>query len=162
MATDPRVDFVIAQAASTKEIAAARELFLEYARAMGFSLCFQGFDKELAGLPGEYAPPQGRLLLGWSAGEPVGCVAMHALPGECCEMKRLFVRPAFRGTGLGRRLAERVIAEARAIGYTHMRLETIATTMAAAVALYKRLGFAEIAPYREKPISTALYMELKL
>jgi ribosomal protein S18 acetylase RimI-like enzyme len=162
VATDPRIDFVIAQAASPKDIEAARELFLEYARSMGFSLCFQGFDKELAALPGDYALPQGRLLLAWSAGELAGCVALHALPGNFCEMKRLYVRPAFRGMGLGRSLAGRAIAEARVIGYTRMRLDTVATLMKAAVALYRQLGFVEIAPYRANSVEGALCMELKL
>jgi ribosomal protein S18 acetylase RimI-like enzyme len=144
------------------DIEAARELFLEYAQSLGFSLCFQGFDQELAGLPGDYAPPAGRLLVARRADQLAGCVALHALEQGRSEMKRLYLRPAFRGQGLGRQLAERVIAEARAIGYTHMRLDTVAPTMADAVALYRRLGFLEIVPYRKNPIAGALYMELTL
>ena len=170
--------FEIKQAATSQEIAQVRELFLEYAQSLGFSLCFQSFDKELAELPGDYAPPDGRLLFATCEGQLAGCVALHGLnpspatrmAGEdagatlsrICEMKRLYLRPALRGKGIGRALAERVIHEARQIGYTHMRLDTIATTMADAVALYRALGFREIAPYRENPIASALYMELKL
>ncbi len=161
----------IHQAGSAKEIDQARELFLEYAKSLGFSLCFQGFDKELAGLPGDYSPPAGRLLLATYSGQLAGCVALHELTtpatdaspsSRTCEMKRLYLRSQFRGKRIGRALAERVIDEAREIGYTHMRLDTIATTMTDAVALYRMLGFKEIAPYRENPIASALYMELKL
>jgi ribosomal protein S18 acetylase RimI-like enzyme len=168
----------IFQVETNTHIAQARELFLEYAQSLGFSLCFQSFDKELAGLPGDYAPPDGRLLLAAYEGQLAGCVALHTLGStlaaevagrdagatlpRVCEMKRLYLRPKFRGKGIGRALAERVIDEAREIGYTQMRLDTIATTMADAVALYRTLGFREIAPYRENPIAGALYMELKL
>jgi ribosomal protein S18 acetylase RimI-like enzyme len=152
----------IAQASSGEQIAIARELFLEYAASLGFSLCFQGFDREVANLPGDYAPPPGRLLLAESDGQPAGCVALHALAGDICEMKRLYLRPAFRGKGIGRALAEAVIREARAIGYAHMRLDTIEPVMREAVALYRALGFREIAPYRPNPIAGALYMELEL
>lgn len=155
-------EFTIQQASSPVEIEAARELFLEYARSLNFSLCFQNFDKELAELPGEYAPPSGRLLLAGSGQEFAGCVALHALAGGACEMKRLYVRRAFRGKRLGRVLAERIITEAREIGYTRMRLDTVAASMADAVALYRKLGFVEIAPYRENPMASTLYMELAL
>ena len=155
-------EFTIQQAASPEEIAAARELFLEYARSLNFSLCFQNFEKELAELPGDYAPPSGRLLLARSGQESAGCVAVHAIGEGTCEMKRLYVRPAFRGKRLGRVLAERSIAEARGIGYTRMRLDTVAASMADAVALYRKLGFVEIAPYRENPMASTLYMELAL
>jgi putative acetyltransferase len=149
-------------AESAAGIAKARELFLEYAQSLGFSLCFQGFDEELAGLPGKYARPDGRLLLVEIDGQVAGCVALRPLDSATCEMKRLFVRPAFRGKRLGRVLAERIIVEARAIGYTHMRLDTVASTMADAVALYRRLGFVEICPYCPNPMPDALYMELDL
>jgi GNAT superfamily N-acetyltransferase len=155
-------EFTIQQASSPAEIQAARELFLEYARSLDFSLCFQNFDKELAGLPGEYAPPSGRLLLAGSGQDFAGCVALHALADGACEMKRLYVRRAFRGKRLGRVLAERIITEAREIGYTRMRLDTVAASMADAVALYRKLGFVEIAPYRENPMASTLYMELAL
>ena len=165
----------ILQVETEAQIEQARELFLEYAQSLGFSLCFQSFDKELAELPGDYAPPHGRLLLAAYENNLAGCVALHPVSGatpdadatgvrpvRICEMKRLYLRKQFRGKSLGRALAERVIAEAREIGYSHMRLDTIATTMADAVALYRTLGFYEIQPYRENPIAGALYMELKL
>jgi putative acetyltransferase len=139
-----------------------RELFLEYANSLGFSLCFQSFDQELAGLPGDYAPPDGRLLLASFAGEIAGCVALHKLEPGICEMKRLYLRPKFRGRGLGRVLVERVLAEARSIGYRRMRLDTVEPVMKDAVAMYRRFGFREIAPYRENPIAGAMYMELEL
>jgi GNAT superfamily N-acetyltransferase len=162
VSTETPTEFAIAQASSPAEIDAARELFLEYARSLNFSLCFQNFDKELAELPGDYVPPSGRLLLARSAQEFAGCVALHALGDDTCEMKRLFVRSAFRGKRLGRVLAERIIAEARAIGYTRMRLDTVAASMADAVVLYRKLGFVEIAPYRQNPMASTLYMELAL
>jgi putative acetyltransferase len=137
-------------------------LFLEYARSLGFSLCFQNFDKELAELPGEYAPPDGRLLLAEYGGELAGCVALHRLEPETCEMKRLYLRPKFRGKGLGRVLAERIIGEAREIGYKRMRLDTVEPVMKDAVAMYRRFGFREISPYRANPMPGTLYMELDL
>jgi putative acetyltransferase len=152
----------LAQAESTTQIAQARELFLEYAQSLGFSLCFQNFDKELAELPGHYAPPEGRLLLAECRGQLAACVALHKLEPGTCEMKRLYLRPQFRGDGLGRALAERIIAEARQIGYPRMRLDTVEPVMKDAVALYRRLGFKEIAPYCPNPIAGALYMELEL
>jgi putative acetyltransferase len=150
------------QAESPNQIAATRELFLEYAQSLGFSLCFQNFDQELANLPGDYAPPEGCLVLAMQDGQPAGCVALHKLDDEYCEMKRLYVRPQFRGHGLGLALAERVIADAREIGYKYLRLDTVEPVMRAAVAMYRELGFREIAPYRPNPIEGALYMELQL
>ena len=150
------------QGRSPTQIAQARELFLEYAQSLGFSLCFQNFDKELAGLPGDYAPPEGRLLLAEYNGQLAGCVALHKLEAGICEMKRLYLRPHFRGQGLGRALAERIIAEARRIGYERMRLDTVEPVMKDAVAMYRKLGFKEIGPYRPNPIAGAVYMELKL
>jgi putative acetyltransferase len=152
----------ISQAESSEHIAQARDLFLEYAQSLGFSLCFQNFDKEVADLPGKYAPPDGRLLLAEFDSEFAGCVACRKLDDRICEMKRLFVRPQFRGKGLGRALADRLISEARQIGYTHMRLDTVEPVMKDAVAMYRRFGFHEIAPYCENPIAGALYMELQL
>src|SRR5712692_5615664 len=158
------LQFIGAQ--SVTQIAQARELFLEYAQSLGFSLCFQNFDKELAGLPGDYVPPDGRLLLvecnGEHGGQLAGCGALHRLDDAACEMKRLYVRPKFRGLGLGRALAERIIAEAGSSGFQRIRLDTVTGTMDDAIALYRRLGFREIAPYRENPIPGALYMELEL
>ena len=155
-------DFVFRQAESSAEIAQARELFLEYAQSLGFSLCFQHFDKELAGLPGDYSPPDGRLLLAEYDGQVAGCVALHKLEDGICEMKRLYLRPGFRGKGLGRALANRIISEARRIGYQRMRLDTVEPVMKDAVAMYRRIGFREIAPYCNNPIAGALYMELEL
>lgn len=155
-------DFEVLPAESPQQIALVRELFLEYANSLNFSLCFQSFEKELAELPGEYAPPDGRLLLAAHGAQLAGCVALHKIENEICEMKRLYVRPQFRGKGLGRVLAERVVADAREIGYKRLRLDTVEPVMRDAVALYRRLGFREITPYRENPIQGALYMELKL
>ena len=152
----------ILQAQSADHITQARELFLEYAQSLGFSLCFQDFDKELASLPGDYAPPEGRLLLAEYEGQLAACVALHKLDPDICEMKRLYLRPQFRGKGLGRILADRIIAEARQIGYRRMRLDTVEPVMKDAVAMYRKLGFKEIAPYCSNPIAGALYMELLL
>ncbi len=153
---------VISQAGSTPQIAQVRELFLEYAQSLNFNLCFQSFDKEMADLPGDYAPPEGRLLLAEYQGQLAGCVALHKVEAEICEMKRLYLRPQFRGKGAGRALAEAVIGEARRIGYRRMRLDTVEPVMKEAVAMYRRFGFKEIAPYRLNPIAGALYMELEL
>jgi ribosomal protein S18 acetylase RimI-like enzyme len=152
----------IAQAESAGKIAQARELFLEYAQSLGFSLCFQNFDQELAGLPGGYAPPEGRLLLAEYEGQLAGCVALHGLESGVCEMKRLYLRPQFRGNGRGRALAERIIAEARQIDYRRMRLDTVEPVMKDAVAMYRGLGFKEIEAYCANPMEGALYMELEL
>ena len=152
----------IINAETDEHIAIARELFLEYAESLGFSLCLQDFDQELAGLPGRYAAPAGRLLLALDGGQAAGCAALQPIDGRICEMKRLYVRPAFRGRGIGRTLAQALIAEAREIGYAFMRLDTIPSKMQEAVVLYERLGFREIPPYRENPFPEALYMELNL
>jgi putative acetyltransferase len=154
--------FAFAQAESPPQLAQARELFLEYAQSLGFSLCFQNFDQELAGLPGGYAPPEGRLLLAEYEGQVVGCVALHKLGPGICEMKRLYLRPTARGKGLGRVLADRIIAEARQIGYQRMRLDTVEPVMKDAVAMYRKIGFKEIAPYCTNPMSGVIYMELQL
>ena len=143
-------------------MAQARELFLEYAQSLGMNLCFQNFEQELADLPGSYAPPDGRLLLAEHAVQLAGCVALHKWEDGICEMKRLYLRPAFRGKGLGRLLAEAIIAEARTIGYQRMRLDTIEPIMKDAVQMYRRLGFREIEAYRANPIVGAMYMELPL
>jgi putative acetyltransferase len=152
----------ITKAERPEQVASVRELFLEYAQSLSFSLCFQSFDKELAGLPGDYAPPDGRLMLAVIHGQAEGCVALHKIDDQVCEMKRLYVRPQFRGKGLGKALAEQVINEAREIGYKKLRLDTVEPVMRTAVAMYRQLGFREIAPYRENPIEGALYMELEL
>jgi len=150
------------QVESREQAAEVRELFLEYAQSLTFDLCFQSFDKELAGLPGDYAPPEGRLLLAIFDGQTAGCVALHKIENDVCEMKRLYVRPRFRGKGLGKALAERIIHEAREIGYKKLRLDTVEPVMRAAVAMYRQLGFQEIEPYLANPIEGALYMELQL
>jgi putative acetyltransferase len=143
-------------------VAQARELFQEYAQSLGVNLCFQNFEQELAGLPGHYAPPDGRLLLAEYDGQLAGCVALHKWDDGICEMKRLYLRPSFRGKGLGGAIAEKIIAEARSIGYQRMRLDTIEPLMKDAVEMYRKLGFREIAPYRPNPIAGAMYMELQL
>ena len=150
------------QVESASQITQARELFIEYAQSLGFSLCFQNFDKELADLPGDYAPPEGRLLLAEWNGQLAACVALHKLDPDICEMKRLYLRPQFRGLGLGRALTEHIITDARQIGYQRMRLDTVEPVMKDAVAMYRKLGFKEIAPYRTNPIAGAMYMELEL
>src|ERR1700719_3883742 len=150
------------QVESPAQIEQARELFLEYAQSLGFSLCFESFDQELASLPGDYAPPDGRLVLATDNSQTAGCVALHKLGPEICEMKRLYVRPQLRGRGLGRELAEKIIAEARQLGYKKLRLDTFEPIMKKAVAMYRQLGFREIPPYRQNPIEGALYMELEL
>ena len=153
---------LLEQAESAQQVSAIRELFLEYANSLNFSLCFQSFEQELAGLPGVYAPPDGRLWLAACGSRAAGCVALHPLERGICEMKRLYVRPQFRGKGLGRVLAERVLDDARKIGYHRLRLDTVEPVMGNAVALYRKLGFTPIAPYRQKPMEGALYMELVL
>jgi GNAT superfamily N-acetyltransferase len=157
---NPALQFV--QVQSESQIEQVRQLFLEYARSLGFSLCFQNFDQELANLPGDYSPPHGKLLLAEFEGELAGCVALHKLENEICEMKRLYLRPQFRGKGLGRALATRIIAEARDLGYSRLRLDTVESAMQDAVAMYLKLGFRKIDPYCENPMPSALYMELVL
>ena len=154
--------FSVAQATSPSQIAEARELFLEYAQSLGFSLCFQSFDQELASLPGDYAPPDGRLLLATYENGLAGCVALHKLEPRICELKRRYLPPQFRGKGFGRALSDQIIAEARQIGYQCIRLDTVEPVMKDAVAMYRKIGFQEIPPYRPNPIAGARYMELKL
>jgi ribosomal protein S18 acetylase RimI-like enzyme len=134
-----------------------RALFLEYAGGLGIDLGFQDFDAELATLPGRYAPPSGRLLLAVSNTHPAGCVALRGLDDTTCEMKRLFVRPTFRGCGAGRRLAETILAEARAAGYREMRLDTL-PSMRSAIALYRSLGFRPVEAYTVNPHPGALFL----
>src|SRR6266567_1486 len=143
------------QASSPDDIKHARELFEEYAAWLQIDLCFQGFDKELASLPGQYAPPDGRLLLAIEDDQVAGCVALRKIGEGTCEMKRLFVRSQFRGKGLGRRLAETIIAEARQIGYERMRLDTLPRSMDQAIKLYRSLGFSEIPAYYHNPVPDA-------
>jgi len=138
-----------------------RELFREYAAAIEIDLCFQSFDEELAGLPGKYAPPAGRLLLALANEQPAGCVAVRPITKRICEMKRLYVRPGFRGQGLGRALASAVINAGREIGYEGMRLDTL-SSMSEAIALYESLGFQRIPAYYDNPSGLAVFFELKL
>jgi putative acetyltransferase len=172
-----------------EQLEQVRRLFRQYADSLGFDLGFQGFEQELAGLPGDYAPPRGRLLLAYAPGEreaaglpaapaatggsgplggaqpagpmPAGCVALRPLEADVCEMKRLYVLPGFRGRGLGRLLAERIIGEARLAAYRRMRLDTIAW-MEEAFGLYRSLGFRDIPPYRYNPIPDTRYLEKDL
>jgi len=153
--------FEVRRADSPADVALARPLFEEYQKALGISLCFQNFDEELATLPGAYAPPAGRLLLAFQGGEPAGCVALRKIGEEICEMKRLWVRPAFQGKGLGRRLAVTILEEARAAGYRRVRLDTL-PSMRAAQALYLSLGFLDIPPYNDHPIEGTRFMEATL
>jgi carbonic anhydrase len=152
----------LTQATTASDIQQARELFQEYEASLKISLCFQNFEQELANLPGDYAPPRGRLLLAREFDELMGCIALRPLGPTTCEMKRLFVRAEYRDRGLGRVLIEAIIEEARKIGYTHMRLDTIADRMERAIALYRSIGFVEIPPYRQNPVDTATFMELDL
>ena len=155
----------IHDAATATEISEARQLFEEYAHSLGFSLCFQGFDKELAGLPGDYAPPHGRLLLAHVDGNLAGCVALHSYgkaSDGIAEIKRLFVRPEFRGQKVGKALMDEVLAAARAIGYRRLRLDTVTGKMDKAIAMYREYGFREIPCYRPNPMNGVIYMELEL
>ncbi len=147
--------------AAERDLAGVRTLFLEYEAQLGVDLCFQGFDAEVATLPGAYAAPRGRLLLAREGRELAGCVAMRPLGGGRCEMKRLYVRPAARGRGVGRALAEAVIDAAREEGYARMRLDTL-PQMVEAQPLYASLGFREIEPYYDNPVPGARFLELGL
>jgi ribosomal protein S18 acetylase RimI-like enzyme len=142
-----------------------RALLREYADSIGVDLSFQSFDAEMAGLPGDYAPPAGRLLILERAvpedNTVAGCVALRRLEDEVCEMKRLWVRPNHQGHGLGRALAMAIIDEARRAGYARMRLDTL-PSMTSAIALYQSLGFRPIAPYRPNPVAGSLFLELAL
>ena len=152
------IAFDLRQATSPADVATARALFEEYQRSLGISLCFQNFDEEVRTLPGGYAPPAGRLLLAFSGDEPAGCVAIRRIEEGICELKRLWVRSVFRGTGLGRLLVETVLHEARNIGYRRMRLDTL-PSMKAAQALYLSTGFLDIPPYNDHPLEGTRFME---
>jgi ribosomal protein S18 acetylase RimI-like enzyme len=157
----PSSKITITEATTESQIADVRELFLEYGGSIEISLCFQNFEEELAALPGKYAPPTGRLLLAREAAQSAGCVAIRELDPGVCEMKRLYVRPAWRGKGLGRTLALAVIGAARHIGYDRMRLDTLGS-MKPAISLYHSLGFKTIPAYYSNPSESAVFMELKL
>src|SRR5579862_1218363 len=148
------------ESAETPEfVATIRNLFVEYSESLEVDLCFQGFAEELAKLPGDYARPAGRLLLAFQGDEVGGCGALRPLSSDVCEMKRLYVRPAFRGKGAGGAIIDALITSAREIGYQRMRLDTL-PSMATAIAIYRSLGFREIAPYRPNPVPGALFFEL--
>jgi GNAT superfamily N-acetyltransferase len=151
----------IKQAEAATDIESARTLFREYETWLGMSLCFQNFEEELANLPGKYAPPEGRLLLAYIDSELAGCIALRKFEGDVCEMKRLFLRENARGHGLGNRLIERLIDEARGIGYSKMRLDTIPLKMGKAVKLYESHGFRPIEPYHDNLHEGMLFMELQ-
>jgi ribosomal protein S18 acetylase RimI-like enzyme len=150
------------QAKSPEETQQVRKLFEEYVAWLGINLCFQNFDKEVAELPRDYAPPSGRLLLAIEKDEIAGCIALRRIGEDVCEMKRLYVRPQFRGRGLDRTLTENVIDEARSIGYKRMRLDTLPGKMDRAIAMYRSLGFKNIEPYYNNPVEDAAFMELEL
>lgn len=166
----------IIPALTVQDIAAVRVLVREYVASLGVNLAFQGIEKEIASLPGGYAAPTGALFLArmtsradaladtgasGPTGEPAGCVALHRLDDETCEMKRLFVRPEYRGYGIGQSLANRILAEARSLGYKRMRLDTL-DRLEDAVRLYRKLGFAEIPAYYENPLDGVLFFEKRL
>ena len=151
----------ITQVVRPGDVARARALFEAYAASLSVDLSFQNFAHELATLPGDYSPPAGRLLLASAGTQAIGVVAVRPLTQDICEMKRLYVTDEARGTGLGQQLVERAITEARAIGYTAMRLDTL-PTMTSAIRLYRALGFREIAPYRDNPVAGTLYLEMAL
>lgn len=153
------MDFIRAE--SKEHLSYIKELFKEYADSLGFDLCFQNFEKELSDLPGEYAPPNGSLLLGMIGNQVAGCVALRKIDEDSCEMKRLYVKPEFRRKRLGKCLAEAIIKEASKIGYKYMRLDTV-PSMKEAIMLYESLGFKWIKPYRHNPINGAIFMELDL
>jgi ribosomal protein S18 acetylase RimI-like enzyme len=167
VAAAPRASVAIRHASGASDVAIARALFDEYQKALGVDPCFQGFAAEVASLPGDYAPPRGRLLFAQTEDGVVGCVALRPLDvagrdaGSVAEVKRLYVRPAARGTGAGRALMQALIGEARRIGYRELRLDTLAQ-MDAARALYERLGFRDIPPYCHNPLPDVRYMALEL
>lgn len=155
---NPRIE----QLTDPSRLPEVEALFREYVASLGMDLSFQHFEQELAEMPGKYAPPRGCILLGMDGVAAVGCVALRPLSDDVCEMKRLYVRPQCRGTGLGRQLVERIIKEATVRGYRTMRLDTIPSVMGGAIALYRALEFVEIPPYCDNPIPGALFMNLRL
>ncbi len=151
----------IIRARTAEHLERVRDLFREYERFLGVDLCFQEFEEELACLPGQYAPPEGRLLIAVEGRDVAGCVAARKLGDGACEMKRLYVRPQYRGRGLGRDLAREIIREAAALGYAVMRLDTLAR-LKEAMTLYQSLGFRQTQPYYENPLPEVVYWELPL
>jgi putative acetyltransferase len=157
----PKQTVRVTEACSKRQVATVRRLFREYAQGIDIDLCFQGFDQELATLPGRYGPPEGCLLLALAGAKVAGCVALRKIGEDTCEMKRLYVRPAFRRKGIGRILARAVIDAAGDRGYERMRLDTL-SSMKQAIALYESLGFGRIKPYYHNPSGCAVFMELGL
>ena len=157
----PDTPVIILVAHAEPDLSEVRHLFSEYIEALPFELTFQDYERELVDFPAEYSPPAGRLLLARHGNEAAGCVGLRKLEPAICEMKRLYVRPSFRGLGLGKALAVAIIEAAREIGYQRMRLDTV-PAMTEAIALYRSLGFRDIPPYRFNPIDGATYMELDL
>ena len=151
----------IIQATAGDQLAIARDLIIEYAASLDIDLDFQNFEQELNDLPGDYAPPKGQILIARLKQETAGCVALRKFDQTCCEMKRLYVKPEFRGSGVGRALADAIIAQAREAGYTAMRLDTL-PFMGTARTLYKTLGFKEIPTYRFNPVEGTAFLELTL
>jgi ribosomal protein S18 acetylase RimI-like enzyme len=155
-------DFSLTEAETAGDVNEAHTLFEEYAAGVGISLCFQNFDQELANLPGDYASPSGRLLLARLEGEVAGCIALRKLDDKTCEMKRLYLRPEFRGKGLGAKMVHALLDEAKQIGYSKVRLDTLPGRMDEAIGLYRSIGFKEIPAYYDTPFGDTLYMELDL
>lgn len=155
------MDVKIIQAVKKSQINAVKDLFLEYAESLDFELCFQDFDSELAELPGSYSSPDGGLYIALFDNEPAGCIALRKFKDSVCEMKRLYVRPQFRGNDMGKKLVELLISEARKLGYKKMVLDTV-PSMQTAQKLYKSFGFYEIKPYRVNPVKGAVFMEMEL
>jgi len=160
-ATSGKTVFALREAVTADDVAACRELFVEYQRTLGVSLCFQNFDAELASLPGDYAAPRGRLILAVANGRPAGCVALRPLFHLDAEMKRLYVRSQYRGAGLGRLLATTVIDAARELGYETLKLDTL-PQMKAAQRMYETLGFRETAAYNDNPVRGVRFLALDL
>ncbi len=156
-----KVSMKVIRAQTPTQIEEVRRLFREYETFLGVDLCFQNFEEELAGLPGKYAPPRGAILIATDGHEVAGCVALRKLEAEVCEMKRLFVRPEYKGQGLGRILAERIIDEATQLGYSLMWLDTLAR-LKEAMRLYESLGFRRRKPYYHNPLPGVVYLELEL
>jgi len=153
----------IIEATTPEQLEQVRSLFREYQAELPFEYCFRYFDTELSGLPGAYAPPKGKLLLAMVAGQPVGCAGLRPFPLEGAgEMKRLYLRPAFRGAKLGQALAERIVTEARALGYSRLRLDTHPPSMQAAVRMYQEMGFREVVPEVSNRVEGLVYMEMAL
>jgi putative acetyltransferase len=150
------------QVDSESDIESAREIFREYEERLALDLCFQNFEDELKRLPGKYSPPSGRLYLARIGDDVAGCIAMRELEPGVCEMKRLFVREDFRGKQIGRMLIDKLLSDARDLGYRRMRLDTFPPKMGNAVRIYESYGFYQIAPYYNNPTEGVLFMELKL